>query len=263
MTRFARAKGSKASNEKLPNEATPWHLIKQQLEENKNQAPLEKKTSVKELLKSEKDTCDSNVNENSWAEFDDNRPNLSNNTQKHKNSISNNKHKKSVENSQDVNTDHITSKNNKTKKLKKTGDTEIRTMDSNKNEFSHKKKQNINNLPPNEKESIPQDNKYSNFNVLSKRQKRNQKRKLETINNNNAKRFKTNTSSHKKTKEEKIKEKAEYKRRKPNHGVTKIMINGIETEIAKFDGFPIKKEDADRLTELKQKLIIKGERLYT
>ncbi|KAH0954564.1 hypothetical protein HN011_002221 [Eciton burchellii] len=253
MTRFARAKGSKASNEKLPNEATPWHLMKQQMEENKYKASLEKKISVKELLKDEKDTYSSNISENNnWAEFDDNKSNLPDNKQKyrHKNLASN-----KIQND-DVN--HIMSENsNKAKELEeKTEDTEIKTMNSKKNRLSNKKKQNINNSPPNEKESnISQDNKYPKSVVLSKRQKRNRKRKLE-MTNNDAKRFKIN--SHSKTKEEKFKEKGEYKRRKPDTGITKIIINGIETEIVKYDGFPIKKEDANRLIELKQKMIMKG-----
>jgi len=257
MTRFARAKGSKASNEKLPNEATPWHLMKQQMEENKCKASLEKKISVKELLKDEKDTYSSNISENNnWAEFDDNKSNLPDNKQKyrHKNLASN-----KIQND-DVN--HIMSENsNKAKELEeKTEDTEIKTMNSKKNRFSNKKKQNINNSPPNEKESnISQDNKYPKSNVLSKRQKRNRKRKLE-MTNNDAKRFKIN--SHSKTKEEKFKEKGEYKRRKPDTGITKIIINGIETEIVKYDGFPIKKEDANRLIELKQKMIMKGDYNY-
>lgn len=31
MTRFARAKGSKASNERAPEDATPWEVMKEQL----------------------------------------------------------------------------------------------------------------------------------------------------------------------------------------------------------------------------------------
>jgi len=253
MTRFARAKGSKASNEKLPNEATPWHLMKQQMEENKCRVSLEKKISVKELLKNEKDTYGNNINENNnWAEFDNNKSNLSNKQKyRHKNLISN-----KIQND-DAN--HIMAENNNkaTELEKKIEDTEIKAIDSKKNRFFNKKNQDINNLPSNEKEfNISQDNKYPKSVVLSKRQKRNRKRKLE-MTNNDAKRFKIN--SHSKTKEEKIKEKWEYKRRKPDTGNTKIIINGIETEIVKYDGFPIKKEDADRLIELKQKMIMKGD----
>lgn len=38
----------------------------------------------------------------------------------------------------------------------------------------------------------------------------------------------------------------------------KIHLNGIEIELAYFDGFPIKKSDADRLKQLKKDMISKG-----
>lgn len=269
MTRFARAKGSKASNERLPNEATPWHLMKQQLEESKIKVP-EKKTSAKELLKDERDTCDDNNEPGNWAEFDDNRPN---NTKKHgyKTSKSNKNNRDSTKGSENDNANHMISKNyKKSKKLGKIKDAESKMANSEENKLSverkpsseepKERKQMINNLSSNERESgVPQKYKHSNFVMLSKRQKRNLKRKLENA-TANAKRFQTDVSFRSKTREERIREKGEYKRRKPDSGdVTKLMINGIEIEVVKYDGFPIKKEDADRLTELKQKLIMKGE----
>jgi len=96
MTRFARAKGSKASNERLPNEATPWHVMKQQLEEIKSNVPLEKKKSAKELLKDQEDTFNNSTNKNTqeWAEFEDNRSRIKakkakNNSKSNKNLIKN------------------------------------------------------------------------------------------------------------------------------------------------------------------------------
>ncbi|XP_046413792.1 golgin IMH1-like [Neodiprion fabricii] len=53
-------------------------------------------------------------------------------------------------------------------------------------------------------------------------------------------------------------EKGEYKRRKPDEGVVNMMINGNEVQVVKYDGFPVKKEDADRLEQLKKNMIIKG-----
>lgn len=47
MTRFARAKGSKASNEKLPEEATPWSQMKEnplQTEKDKSIAEIPEKS---------------------------------------------------------------------------------------------------------------------------------------------------------------------------------------------------------------------------
>lgn len=260
MTRFARAKGSKASNEKLPNEATPWHLMKQQLEENKTKELPEKKKSAKELLR---DRQDSDIFKNSsteWAEFDSNKSeNARSMHKKHKS------HKNVTESSRNDDTAHnITTKNNNIEKLKKK-DKNIEKTEK-KNKFSDKKQANINtnaHSESNNKESITlQNNTSSNFVVLSKRQKRNLKRKLEKSNNDDSKKFTkdmSNENSQSKVKEKKIKNNGEYKRRKPDStSIQTIIINGVETEIVKYDGFPIKKEDAERLAKLKQELLMKG-----
>lgn len=255
MTRYARAKGSKASNERLPNEATPWHLMKQQLEENKSKEPLQKKKSAKELLKDqESSTFDNSTNANTqeWAEFEDNRS--KSNAIKHKNSKSNRKIEKNAKNSENK----VVSKgNNSVEQSQVIKD----ATDRKKTKFSNKKKQAINNTNSmsNEKESSTSQDVHSNH-VLSKRQKRNLKRKLE-MSNDGSKRFKKDASGKNSktfTREEKMKKKGEYKRRKPDVGVTKIIINGVEIEIVMYDGFPVKKEDAERLAELKQKMIMKG-----
>lgn len=43
MTRFARAKGSKASNLKSPEDSTPWEVMKEQLIKAKNETEESKK----------------------------------------------------------------------------------------------------------------------------------------------------------------------------------------------------------------------------
>lgn len=43
MTRFARAKGSKASNEKAPEDGTPWEVMKEQLSKAKKESEDAKK----------------------------------------------------------------------------------------------------------------------------------------------------------------------------------------------------------------------------
>lgn len=247
MTRYARSKGSKASNERLPNEATPWHVIKQQLEESKSK--VEKKKSAKELLN--EDTFNNGINKNTqeWAEFEDNRPKT--NAKKHKNSQSNKDLTKNSGN------EVAPEGSNNVEKSQAT--TDVKTTDRRTTKFSNKKKQS-NNPNSSEKDSNTPQDVQSNYVVLSKRQKRNQKRKLE-ISNDGSKRFKNNTSgksSNILTREEKMKKKGEYKRRKPETGVTKIIINGMEIEIVMYDGFPVKKEDSERLAELKQKMIMKG-----
>ncbi|XP_015126792.1 neurofilament heavy polypeptide [Diachasma alloeum] len=74
MTRFARAKGSKASNERLPDEPTPWHVMKQQLEDSvasKQTSQSQKTKSAKELLKERDEPfyCDLGAVNHDWAEF--------------------------------------------------------------------------------------------------------------------------------------------------------------------------------------------------
>lgn len=265
MTRYARAKGSKASNERLPNEATPWHMMKQQLEENKVKEPLMKKKSAKELLKDqESSTFDNSTNSNTqeWAVFEDNRSKIENiNARKRKNSKSNRKIEQNAKNSENK---VVSEGNNNVEKSQAIEN--IKATDRKKTKFSNKEKQAINNPNSisNEKESNTSQDVHSNHIVLSKRQKRNQKRKLE-MSYDGSKRFKKDASSkNNKTfiKEEKMKKKGEYKRRKPDIGVTKIIINGVEIEIVMYDGFPVKKEDAVRLAELKQKMIMKGKYIF-
>uniref|UniRef100_A0A6V7IYW2 CCHC-type domain-containing protein n=1 Tax=Bracon brevicornis TaxID=1563983 RepID=A0A6V7IYW2_9HYME len=61
-----------------------------------------------------------------------------------------------------------------------------------------------------------------------------------------------------KRKPPKIRDDKEHKRRKPNPGIQKVIINGMEVEIVLYDGFPVKKDDADRLIELRKQMIMKG-----
>lgn len=250
MTRYARAKGSKASNERVPSEATPWHLMKQQLKESKNEKPLENKKSAKELLKDRQDSDEVRSSNHDWAEFDNKSENLKPKC-----------YTKLIENSKKDNATHnVIAKNDNIEGIEKTKDKKIERTDK-KNKFSNKKELNINHSESNNEESSTlQSNKSSNFPVLSKRQKRNLKRKLEKSNNDRSKRFKkdiSNENSQNEVKERRIKNK-EYKRKKPDTDVQTIIINGVETKIVRYDGFPVKKEDAERLAKLKQELLMKG-----
>ncbi|XP_032662658.1 MATH and LRR domain-containing protein PFE0570w-like [Odontomachus brunneus] len=241
MTRYARAKGSKASNERMPNEATPWHLMKQQLEEDKTKKNVEHKKSAKELL-TDRQNSDA-IKTSNWAEFDHNK--FENLKSKHRTKLT----ESSINNET---THNVTVKSNNVGKLEKTKSRKIERTDKKNNKFSNKK-HNINDTDTHsesdKKESnTSQNNKSLNFLVLSKRQKRNLKRKLE----------KSNENSQSKVKEKKIKNNGEYKRKKPDTGAETIIINGVETKIVKYDGFPVKKEDAERLAKLKQELLMKG-----
>lgn len=259
MTRYARAEGSKASNEKLPNEATPWHLMKQQIEESKSKKPLENKKLVKKLT-DRKDGDNIRNNNYNWADFDsDKSENLKS---KHCN--------KFTKNSKSSDTDNVKIENN-AKQLESTEDRRDEKTDSKKNKCSNKKIQyNYTHSESNNKESCTsQSNKSLNLAVLSKRQKRNLKRKLrrekmDKFGDDKSKKFKKDESkdnSQSKVKEKRIKQDGEYRRKKPNTSIQTITINGMEIKIVKYNGFPIKKEDAERLTKLKQDLLLKGKYL--
>lgn len=75
MTRFARAKGSKASNERIPERATPWHEMKMQLmnkyeeaaeNEKRIEADERRANTYQNFLKETEEAQTKNVK---WAEF--------------------------------------------------------------------------------------------------------------------------------------------------------------------------------------------------
>ncbi|XP_012278287.1 uncharacterized protein LOC105698537 [Orussus abietinus] len=75
MTRFARAKGSKASNERVPDDGTPWHVMKQQLQDSlAGTSTTVKPKTAKQLLEDKSElfysTSRGNVN-NTWADFEE------------------------------------------------------------------------------------------------------------------------------------------------------------------------------------------------
>lgn len=286
MTRYARAKGSKASNERIPNEATPWHVMKQQLIENlsKKQEISEKTKSVKELLEHKQNKFTTNEIEsinNSWAEFPDNserRKDLMTNNIKKNQKIQLNQAK--IENDTNINKPNISL--DKLNKKRKKNVQDISEIKKNKNDILTNESQNEKVIPF--KRQKYNNEKNLNENLFNITENNNDNFTLKNTNNNrNIKinqtiRFNKNSvtksqkyknipnkfgikkfdNQKKKKKPPKIRDDKEHKRRKPDLGSSKIIINGIEIEIVKFDGFPVKKEDADRLNDLKQKMIMKG-----
>lgn len=286
MTRYARAKGSKASNERIPNEATPWHVMKQQLIENlsKKQEISEKTKSVKELLEHKQNKFTTNEIEsinNSWAEFPDNserRKDLMTNNIKKNQKIQLNQAK--IENDTNINKPNISL--DKLNKKRKKNVQDISEIKKNKNDILTNESQNEKVIPF--KRQKYNNEKNLNENLFNITENNNDNFTLKNTNNNrNIKinqtiRFNKNSvtksqkyknipnkfgikkfdNQKKKKKPPKIRDDKEHKRRKPDLGSSKIIINGIEIEIVKFDGFPVKKEDADRLNNLKQKMIMKG-----
>lgn len=71
MTRFARAAGSKSSNQRIPEDSTPWFVLKQQVADNKQntEETHEDETDWKNVIDSEKKIEE---NKNSvWCEFEE------------------------------------------------------------------------------------------------------------------------------------------------------------------------------------------------
>lgn len=354
MTRYTRAKGSKASNERIPNDATPWHVMKQQLVENLSvpQEPSKKTKSAKELLHDKQYTSDvTKNNDSSWAEFENNyekqnnctvkeikkKHNVQLNTTENNQNVHLNKSNESdvkqkllKRNIDDIDNSVTEVKSKKHKKIKSQDDNindnqkklnqvdaKIDETDTNTNKLNKKRNKNkYNTKEESTKMLIEDDNSQMKNNeinhihdsknkiqgVLSKRQKRNMKKRQnivsETKGNINSENFSNNVDNDRnystentqtkgfnkrfapqsmnyrdapnkfgkkifennkhKRKPPKIRDDKEHKRRKPDLGYSKMTINGVEVEIVKFDGFPVKKDDADRLHELKQKMIMKG-----
>lgn len=358
MTRFARAKGSKASNEKIREEATPWHIMKQQLEDSlakeKSVETKEKTKTARQLLE-EKDK--SLPVSNNWAEFDkltkqkkskvvdsgkiqktsekkikkkklkealekqgENNTDLVKDVSeklktKQINSDEQTKSKKSERKNVSSNVSPLKNEEKKEKKMKKKKKrTNTESSEISEQTVAKQKKQKIENSEKSEENS--EELKTKPTEKLSKRQKRNLKKKnqnsetansdklkkknenTKTVNNEKKSVFDTNENdwntevnfgksnktfnSEEKSdiqdrnqnrfgrfdrqranmknhhlRKPKIRDDKEHQRRKPVPS-TKLMINGMEIEVVMYDGFPIQKEDADRLKELKQQMVIKG-----
>ncbi|PSN52117.1 hypothetical protein C0J52_04315 [Blattella germanica] len=314
MTRYARAKGSKSSNERLPEEATSWHVMKQQLEEKQRATnkPLPQRKVVR---------CFPNVGENKrseWAEFEE--PKEKKMKQRKKDSgIENDTKEKDYLNQLSFNSNKVGKKSSKNKFPKKINmfekepvldesvgiDNEQTTVSTekknkkNKNKRDNPEMQHVleiadnfseanersfqgNKLQQDEPEisnqSLSKETGLSNFEYNTeqrndKGRKKSNKHKLQNrINEERSQNFDSdNTRVNKKSwnksdnrnlnnrtgKTRNDKEKP-YKRRKPDTSSEIMFINGKRIEVVKYDGFPVKKEDAERLKELRKNMLSNG-----
>ncbi|XP_011505903.1 PREDICTED: probable serine/threonine-protein kinase cdc7 [Ceratosolen solmsi marchali] len=332
MTRYARSKGSKSSNERLPNEPTPWYVMKQQLESiaEKEEVPQQKTKSAKQLLEGKEDIYSpkylANIKTN-WAQFE-NSPSQKNTSKGSKiekrlqiqnkkiqtltksrtektivNDVKN-QDKKSLEYSENKSTrlKKLKRKNDNSNynasvekepknvlettmneeidvKLKKRQKTKNESADSESNEYINKnddtKVQNSSkyklemaknwrllelakNFTNESKEYIQSnaetifddnDNNNKDENNRNNARNSNKNRKFNNKFDNIPKKFQKKT--------DRIKDDKHF-RRKSDYGSMKITINGMDVEIVKYDGFPIIKQDAKRLIELRKTMILKG-----
>lgn len=130
MTRFARASGSKSSNEKCAEDSTPWHLMKQQVIQGEQNSEQEYDTNWKSVLDTEK-----KIEENKksvWCEFE--KPKVKDkNINTIKKFKSSDKTHKSVDTDQSLITDSPVGKN----KFKQTSQDEILSLANSNTEDNH------------------------------------------------------------------------------------------------------------------------------
>jgi zinc finger CCHC domain-containing protein 9 len=332
MTRFARAKGSKASNERVPEEATSWAEMKQQLlERNEEGRDLKKKQEVdkqrsenyKAFLQDVEKEQTKNIK---WAEFPTNNGKKlaknSNGTQGQATSEKNKLSNKAVSEKRGAKRKLDEGEVGGDKKVVEDTSTEVLTKNKQKKlknglglEQKRKKKKIEQETPDNETAVEEKCTKKKSLKVLAKkggvkknlnkeksendektqkveenlteedlkkiekkkarRQRQLEKRKLRkqestsdsqpalrkqelTSDSQPALRKQKSTSDSQpvKKKPPKVKDGKQPERRKQFQN--RMIINGKEVDIAYVDGFPIKKEDAERIHQLRKQMISKG-----
>ncbi|XP_058795744.1 uncharacterized protein LOC131666816 [Phymastichus coffea] len=345
MTRFTRAKGSKSSNERVPNEGTPWHIMKQQLEEalQMQQISQNKTKSARQLLKEKDDAVYyaqslGNISTD-WAEFENSKVDAVKNSKiekkpkgqqkkieavakkylsEHKGSAESastnkiagkdenivstiDKKQKNNTKSDNPTEDYFAKDSNDTEDIDKkkkykaielsksaSKDTTVskqkvyNKLDESNTKLSkrqkrNKKKQDQINEPQNEASNINmfnvEGNDWNNSVEIGKRRKIDDNRdgqfastacfdnksdKWSRFDFKNFRRFGNNVPKKFQRKVAKNKDDRSHQRRKLDNNILKVTINGMDVEIVKYDGFPVKKDDAERLKELRQKLVLKG-----
>ncbi|KAJ0174526.1 hypothetical protein K1T71_009634 [Dendrolimus kikuchii] len=296
MTRFARAKGSKASNERTADDSTPWEVMKEQLlkskqenEEAKNREEAEKQRieNYENFLKEQK----VQKRKATWCDFPETVNGLNNDN---KESVTlkkkKKKNKQKTENTKEAGTTEgltkINSINNVTDILQKNDIEETRhgktkskkefiiskdhkkEVETNQNENSVEDQQELVNLTPKKKKK--KKNKHNKTNSLSDNSVSttvntgpNSKELNEAVDTGHNNQIKPEKQKNKEKKRKNRKEKklanGEPVRRKPlTVRSFQLIINGKEVELVRFDGFPIMKKDAERLEELKTSMVKKG-----
>lgn len=300
MTRFARARGSKSSNERTPEEASSWKQMKQQLDE-KWKVPNKDQTEGEEVCTNMKFEV-SDIQESEWAIFEEppkqlrpcsddkgkklkwkvtvepgrniselkesysrkkDKPhtvvNINARVQKRK---AVKKHFKKIKTktvfdevpiSDNKNTVEIGQiRNHKLEQKKKNqaltttliAKTSVKDMQSDDLEAKHEVTASV---KLTSQEKIEQTNSGSPFCEIERENASTKDTSQENRNENYKRKFDGR----------KIRDKS-HKRRKLKMHAVRMFINGKEIEVVKFDGFPVKREDAERLEKLRQNLREEG-----
>ncbi|XP_047521053.1 zinc finger CCHC domain-containing protein 9-like isoform X1 [Pieris napi] len=259
MTRFARAKGSKASNLKDPEDGTPWEVMKEQMVKAK--ADNEESIKRKEAEQQRIDNYENFLKERKvekrkveWCDFPETvsaktqNENASQNVEKKKNKRSNNV----LENDNAPQVLSKKVKKNKEKNKKITSENVTTSHDINNGsveEFKNSEKNVITSNDLDKTEIVENTKKKKN------KKKQNFSSKSNVAQSQELNQQPSNVESTKKNK--KHGDKA-VRRKEITEKSFKLIINGKDVELVRFDGFPIMKKDAERLQELKNSMIKKG-----
>ncbi|XP_063536913.1 uncharacterized protein LOC134746455 [Cydia strobilella] len=326
MTRFARAKGSKASNERAPEDSTPWEVMKEQLMQSKKEkeeaskrqeAENQRITNYENFLKEQKVS----KRKATWCDFPEEVPKKrllplkkpAENNQQEKNIkgqdngsvevTAQEKTKKKKKNKNKMTTEkpepsHINGVNGsaeatipqeKSKKMKnknkntseKPGSSHINEVNGSAEatilqEKSKKKKKNkLTETSPTEANQSDVTPPETAASQTEKKQKKKNKKKQKGNSNGNVLQMQApDTSEHKSSpnkgnpkpnetdnnmkKKTKLVNGKPVRRKEINDKSFQLIINTKEVELVRFDGFPIMKKDAERLTELRKSMIQKG-----
>ncbi|XP_038222580.1 zinc finger CCHC domain-containing protein 9-like [Zerene cesonia] len=284
MTRFARAKGSKASNLKDPEDSTPWEVMKEQLVKAKKESEESKKREEAEqqrINNYENFLKDRRVEKRKaeWCDFPETKKtqNESQSSPEKKKKLKNNNKVDGSHTGNPVVTTDILKKKNK-KKNKQKNKSECNNTDNIENAAVHDSSQTL--MNGTESQKTPNNNDPSQANdKFNKKPHNSNIPQSEQVDNKKKKKNKKNLISENNTQEGKSKQaQSQYnpqqqnmqakkkkkigdgpvRRKEINDRSFKLIINGKDIELVRFDGFPIMKRDADRLQELKNSMIKKG-----
>lgn len=267
MTRFARARGSKASNERAPADSTPWEVMKEQLlqskkdnDDSKNRKEAEQKRieNYENFLKEQK----VQKRKSTWCDFPESEHIKSvNNEQAPKTKI---KNKKSKTKNETDHSDHSKPEPENHNKDEINSNNEIK-----KSKKKKKKLQNDTQSPP-KTETL---DKMEPVQTIKKGKKGKQKSKTvpdpalpnsksdnttPTESNQKVSTDMLNNKQPKNKKNKKLVNGKPVRRKAINDHSFQLIINGKEIELERFDGFPVMKKDAERLKELMASMLKKG-----
>ncbi|CAK1555748.1 unnamed protein product [Leptosia nina] len=267
MTRFARAKGSKSSNLKAPEDSTPWEVMKEQMLKAKTEQEDSKKRKEAEQQRIE--NYENFLKERKvekrkaeWCDFPESQ------TSKVENRSESSQTKKAKGN-RNIETNAISeysqcSTDAKKKKKKKIKNDSSKNMPQELLQSSPNNcLENVSNVIEQPKEKPIKENKkrqqVNDPNIKETTKKMKKSSKMNKVDNAEAiQNQPANLEVNNLTKQKKKHGDKPIRRKEINDKSFQLIINGKDVELVRFDGFPIMKKDAERIQELKNSMIKKG-----